>query len=250
MRIPLLSSFPLLLLSLAASAQNGMAPSLNLFEPTEQPQSQEQQPRQVRRDQANQEPAFTLRGTGRFGDQYVTSLQSRDGSRVNVKWREGQQANVEGYPAYTVLDVNPRSISLQLPAEEACFPNRAKGVDCASGANIAILSLATATALPPPQQPVAVDPNAQAQTEGAQPTADGTQVLADGTEVLLNPFTGEPQFVPQLTEEERQARDERARRRQEALRNFQPVRIPDDQIPPGMRRISTPFGDRLVPAEE
>ena len=53
-----------------------------------------------------------------------------------------------------------------------------------------------------------------------------------------------------LTPEQLAARDERRQRRAEQFRNFEIVRIPDDEIPEGMQRVRTPFGDSLEPAED
>jgi hypothetical protein len=57
------------------------------------------------------------------------------------------------------------------------------------------------------------------------------------------------QEAPILTEEQKAEREERRQRRAEQFRNFEIVRIADDEIPEGMQRIRTPFGDRLEPEE-
>ena len=64
-----------------------------------------------------------------------------------------------------------------------------------------------------------------------------------------NPFSGELQEAPNLSAEEITAREERRQARAEQFRNFEIVRIADDEIPEGMQRIRTPFGDRLEPDE-
>ena len=58
------------------------------------------------------------------------------------------------------------------------------------------------------------------------------------------------QTLPNLTPEEIASREQRRAERAEQFRNFEIVRIADDDIPDGMRRIRTPFGDSLEPIED
>ena len=72
-----------------------------------------------------------------------------------------------------------------------------------------------------------------------------------GTNVLRrNPFTGELQTLPDRTPEEEAERNRIRAERAERFRNFEVVRIPDNEIPEGMQRVRTPFGDSLEPIED
>jgi hypothetical protein len=48
--------------------------------------------------------------------------------------------------------------------------------------------------------------------------------------------------------EERKRQEEELKKRQELYKNFQKQVIKDEDVPPGMRVVRTPFGDRLIPA--
>jgi hypothetical protein len=65
---------------------------------------------------------------------------------------------------------------------------------------------------------------------------------------FVNPFSGETQIIDLGPPEQRQQREARQQARQQRLDRLQLQRIPADQVPPGMRVVTTPFGDRLVPA--
>lgn len=245
--------FILLFSALVTLPVMGQDEGLTLFEGTEQPEQPEAQVRQPERGQRNTEPAFSLKGTARFGDNYSTSLVTRDGQTVTVDWKPSQRSQVGGYRGFSVIDIQSRSVTLELPAGEACIESEEKGVSCTSGGRMAVLSLATAAPIAPPSpEPAPEDPFAAAAEAGGFVTEDGDVVVLDeGAEPLpLNPFSGQPQVPVQISEEERRARAERQAARVRALQNFQPVRIPDEEVPEGMRKVSTPFGDRLVPEEQ
>lgn len=241
------SVFALLLTGPLFAQEQG--PGLTLFEDTGEQEERQQNVREPERAQTrNAQPAFTLKGTSRFGDDYKAFLLSRDGEPITVSWQEGRLSRLNGYDGFGVVDVDSRTVSLQLPAGETCVESREKGVSCSTGANIALLTLSTA-------QPLARNVE-QNQTVVAQADGQDTPEQAEGGEgqaqdpLFINPFSGEPQVVPEISEEERAARAARQEARRQALQNFQPVRISPDEVPPGMRVVSTPFGDRLVPADE
>ncbi|MDT8397348.1 MAG: hypothetical protein RQ899_01895 [Pseudomonadales bacterium] len=242
----LLSGFPTLVAQVSAQE-----PQLNLFEDTEANTPRRVQGPTRRGDAAgNTNPAFTLQGTGRFGDEYHSILLSRDGQVLTVRGKKGESSQLPGHAGYRVMDVGSRSLSLQLPETEACVDARDKGVSCSEAGNIAVLTLSTAEPIPSRQLAAndasEVDAGEQSESGGAFQTPEATE----GTRAaILNPFSGEPQIVPQISEEERAARAQRQAARAERLSNFQPVTIPDSEVPPGMRVVRTPFGDRLVPEQ-
>jgi hypothetical protein len=90
------------------------------------------------------------------------------------------------------------------------------------------------------------------QAQQAQAAAQGLPVPVPGGQgFFVNPFSGQAELVDQQSPEQQATRDARQRARGERLnRLVEASRIPDDQIPPGMRRVTTPFGDSLVPERE
>jgi hypothetical protein len=256
-------------LSLLALPVGAQAQTLTLFEPTEAGNA----PREAGPAQGGiiavpggggGQPAFTLRSTSRIGDNYHVVLVGRDGAISQVAWQAGQSAAVPGHGGFAVTQVAGRSVTLTQP--EPCIAAPDKGVSCGVD-NQAQLALATAApavaqaqaAQPPAKAPNQQDPFAAAAQAGGQPPALGLrgvrtagQVIVDqntGQPIVINPFTGQPEAVQQLSPEEQAARADRQRQRADRLRSFQGRRIDDADIPPGMQRARTPFGDTLVPIQ-
>ena len=224
------------------------AQDLNLFEAVEGDTPQTVGPFQVKETAQvqNGQPAFTLRSTSRIGDRYHTVLLSRDGSVTEVDWQPGGNALLPGNERFAVVNIRGREVSLSHPASENCINAPELGVKCEG--NIAVLSLANSA-------PVAVQaaPDGFGATVGdpfAAAIQNQGQVNAQGQQVVINPFSGEPEVVPQLSPEEQAARAERQAARSARLRQFEPERIDDSDVPDGMRRVRTPFGDRLVPIRQ
>lgn len=221
------------LLVSSAAAQN--AQTLNLFEPVE---------RQAQRayeqilsapsstvSSSNTEP-FTLIGTSRVGSRWRAMVRSPSGVVVSVDLDPNVPVVIPGYPGYMVSATNARELVVLHPASSPCVERADKGVRCTSGTE-ARLSIATASPLPPVQQPVATADTPV--TSGAEPMA--SEVPAD------NPFAaalraareraeseGMPLEVMEVMEGER----------------FRPRRIDPSDVPPGGRLIRTPFGDRII----
>lgn len=217
---------------------------LDLFQATDSPnQANENDARRTRRtSQANTEPAFTLVGTSRFGSEYYASLLHRNGTSVQMQWEKGVVKPIEGYLEYAIADVKSRTVSIRMPSDDPCIENPEKGVAC--NGNLAVLSLSNAAPL---------EARVEVQTESSGIEVSSPDLAADVEDepaLFRNPFSGEMEERPQLTPEEQAARDERRARREEQFRNFEIVRIPDDEIPEGMRRVRTPFGDTLEPLED
>lgn len=225
MKAPIYFIASLLAVALPASAQE-----LTLFEGSEREQAEQpqQSPRLAPPGNRPGAPAFTLRGTSRFGDEYSVSLSSggneQQGESIQVDWTHGGAADIPGHPGYQVLEVSARTASIKLPGGSTCHEYPDQGVECRNDGS-QLLTLTTAKPLAP--------------SEPEGPQQEGRTVF--------NPFTGENEVVPPLSEEEQRAREERQRERAARLQQFQPVRIPDEDVPEGMRKVSTPFGDRLVP---
>ena len=109
---------------------------------------------------------------------------------------------------------------VQYPASRPCRASEAHGISCDAEANRAILALAAADPLP------------------VRVTEEIPEVTAGASEPPPNPFEALRQRAANG-----QASDVVSA---EDQRRFRPRRINADQVPDGMRVVSTPFGDRLV----
>ena len=232
------------------------AQSLNLFQETDNPQREVEQTRTTQRNRdVNTDPAFTLVGTSRFGEKYFASLLSRDETSILVEWTPGKVVSIDGYRDYGLANVGSRTASIRIPSGINCIENNEKGVRC--NGNIAILSLSNGKPLENNDlntteiDEVSNNEDAIVLNNNETVIEDESSNTIPGTNVLRrNPFSGELQTLPELSEEQRLAREQRRAERAEQFRNFEIVRIPDDEIPEGMRRVRTPFGDSLEPIED
>ena len=105
-----------------------------------------------------------------------------------------------------------------------------KGVSCNSAANIAALALTTGEPLP-----VSNTATLAAQSDSSQADIDGEE--ADNSPA--NPFEA-------LRAAQADNADGSAAENSTSNARFTPRRIDPADVPPGMRVVSTPFGDRLV----
>jgi len=197
---------------------------LSLFESIEVTENRSQaNSRATREARATvSEPEFTLLGTSRVGDKYSAILRHRNGESILVRSQEDVATAIEGHAGYSVLSVGAGELSLRYPAGVPCVEDVQQGVSCGAGTNTAELVL---SASDPLSQPVAAVPDEIAEPE-------------EGIVESTNPF-----------EALRAAQADRDNPAQSgAVRNdrFVPRRIEPADVPPGMRVVSTPFGDRLV----
>jgi hypothetical protein len=174
---------------------------------------------------------FVLRGTSLIGKQRSVVLKGPDSKEFIQKLENDQRTPITGYPDYYLLGVNAREIQLEYPADAPCrTDNPQQGIKCNkedNGKTVA-LSLQRQQALPP--RPVSIPP--------PQPSPAQSPVAAGST-------------PPLTTLDEIRARREEARKKREELyKNFQRRVIKDEEVPPGMRVVRTPFGDRLVPMQQ
>lgn len=210
----------------------------------------------------NGQPAFTLRSISRFGDQYHATMLNRAGELVPVSWIAGQNAPVAN-TGFTVVAAGPGTLSLAHPAGDSCVNAPLAGVSCADGARselrLAVAAPLASNGAPPVQgvpgqqqgfindggQMGPPNPFDPAAVQAAQ-----QQAAQNGQQVFINPFSGEPEVMPQLSPEEQAARQQRQEMRRARLRQFEQPVIEDAEVPPGMQRVTTPFGDRLMPIRE
>lgn len=172
------------------------------------------------------EPEFVLVGSSRIGERRRVVLTHRSGETVTVQVAGGQ-TSIPGHEQFRIVTSEGGRVAIQYPAGASCVEAADRGVSCDASANVAWLSLRPA---PVPEQFI-VDLDASREEEpGASDQArDAREDLARDPN---NPF---------------------ARLRAEALgqdapppARFRPRRIDPSEVPPGMRVVSTPFGDRLV----
>jgi hypothetical protein len=183
------------------------------------------------------EPVFTLVGTSRIGDSRSAILRHQNGENIRVSTGSGGVAAITGYEEYSIFDVGAGNLSVRYPSNVHCIAHKDKGVSCLSSPNTAQLQLVNAEAL------ARVEP------------APSIALSADGSSGLVNGATGvSPEGTANPFEALRAARaaggnpaeispgDGRDGRNG----RFTPRRIAPEDVPPGMRVVSTPFGDRLV----
>jgi hypothetical protein len=179
------------------------------------------------------EPEFTLVGTSRIGDSYSAILKHRSGDNVVVRSGPGSTTPVTGYPDYLISDVGAGNLSLRYPVGTPCEDHLEQGVSCTNIANTARLELVNGEAL------------------AVQRTLNNVEGSAEQGEAVpagINPETGEPINPFEAIRAARAAgiNPSDAAAAANGRPRFTPRRIADEDVPPGMRKVSTPFGDRLV----
>lgn len=172
-------------------------------------------------------PAFTLLGTSRIGARRRASLVDSNGEVIVVELGDGDSTPIPDHVGYRLVTLDSGKVSISLPADTPCIGASDKGVNCgASG--MAELSLTTAA-------PIAVAAN-QTTSAGAAEQAQGAP---EGQ--LDNPFAAALRAAAQ-----NEADAQNGRSRRSNGERFEARRIPDEEVPEGMRKVRTPFGDRLV----
>jgi len=162
-------------------------------------------------------PEFTLLGTSRIGGSYSAILRHRSGESILVRGQGNTATAIEGHAGYSVLSVGAGRLSLRYPVSVPCVEDVDQGVGCNGSPNTAELVLGTS---PPLNRPA--------------PSA----ILEPQTAQSINPF--EAVLAAQADgNDPAQGDGDRAER-------FIPKRISSEDVPPGMRVVATPFGDRLV----
>ena len=215
----------LLLPTCLSAFKVAVSQELSLFEETESSISVEDETtrRDIRRDNEGNlitGPEFTLVGTTRIGDNYLVVLESLTGEVISVSVKEYSSADISGYSRFNVLDAGSGTVSIEYPDSVPCMEFEEQGVTCET-AQIANLSL-------PNAQPISVA------NQGANLTANQAAEASNQEEDLLNPFEAILQRASSNDPVEASAG------------SFTPRRIDPEDVPSGMRVVSTPFGDRLV----
>ena len=224
---------------------------LNLFQKTDKGRSEE--PRaseQNTNQQRTLNPQFKLVGTSRFGEKYFVSLITKDNEKVNIQWQPGKVVPITDFKDFALANVSSRKATIRYPSSIVCESNKEKGISC--NGNMAVLTLNNAKPVESNNSKPETNTTNIFDISDEQLTSNEEDVdTLPGTNILRrNPFNGEMQTPPELTPEEIALREQRRLEREERFRDFEIVRIADDDIPIGMRRIRTPFGDSLEPIEE
>ena len=221
---------------------NCYAQEFNLFQEIEQETDSRAPVRSNIQNGQNANTQFILKSTSRFGDKYIVRLATESGETREIEWIEKKTVNLAGYNGYSLVDVNSRRVTLMYPENVGCTDDHAKGVKC----NGPYMILSMTYGKPIEIKKVEED----LKDTGDDINTDESIVNSNQTEndrLFLNPFSGRLEERPQLSPEEEARREERRARRAEMFRDFEVVRIPDDDIPEGMQRVRTPFGDSLEP---
>ena len=179
-------------------------------------------------------PEFTLVGTSRIGDRYSVVLAHRGGESVVVSAAPDATTRISGYGQYSIVNIGAGRVSVNFPDSSPCVEFEELGVRCDSATNIAELTITNVA-------PLAPSPRQQALQREQSQDAESGETAPD--EAPANPFAALSAAAAENTT--RNGNAARVGGRNGAGR-FTPRRISPEDVPPGMRVVSTPFGDRLV----
>ncbi|OUU00447.1 MAG: hypothetical protein CBB92_03995 [Flammeovirgaceae bacterium TMED32] len=205
-----------------------LAQDLTLFEETESSNDNRDagRGRAARRDSDGNiitGPEFTLIGTTRVGGNFLAVVEDRVGEIISISAPEGAETSIPGYPGFQVVVIGSGNVVIRYPNSISCTEFRNQGVSC-DAPDIGRLVLANADPL---------ESSASGMTLNNPSSSD---VSLTDEEPSPNPF---------------EALLERASNPASEVDTtaFTPRRINPEDVPQGMRVVSTPFGDRLVEEE-
>lgn len=164
---------------------------------------------------------FRLVGTSRIGSSYIITVRDQGGEIISFTTTLETERPVPGYTGYSLVDVGPKKVSIRYPDGSPCIDHSEEGVKCLLG-NLAEVSLTNGSPL--------------ASNLTSSIDSLSTSVDAGAEEDLQNPFEA-------ILERQSNPNPE------PGDTTFTPRRISPEDVPPGMRVVSTPFGDRLVEDE-
>ncbi len=158
---------------------------------------------------------FTLLGTSRIGNKRSVILRGPDQKEFLLRFKN-KPTEIKGYEGYKILKVEARDILIEYPENAPCRKsNEKKGIICSADQKTATVSLKRGKAITPlvSAPSAAAPPPVTPRNHGpiAPPTPKGYNMPQEGYK------------MPPKT------------------------KIKPENIPPGMRLIHTPFGDRLIP---
>ena len=162
---------------------------------------------------------FSLVGVSRIGSNYSVILRNEDNEVVPITAISGAGTPIPDYTQFKIENISSSSVYLSYPDNVMCTSSVNQGVTCNDETNIVRLSLSLRKPIEKKDQP-----------------ANNRESISDENS---NPFEELLRRQEQREAEESLSQDRDSRR-------FRPRRIPAEEIPEGMRVVSTPFGDRLV----
>jgi hypothetical protein len=162
---------------------------------------------------------FSLVGVSRIGSNYSVILRNEDNEVVPITAISGAGTPIPDYTQFKIENISSSSVYLSYPDNVMCTSSVNQGVTCNDETNIVRLSLSLRKPIEKKDQP-----------------ANNQESISDENS---NPFEELLRRQEQREAEESLSQDRDSRR-------FRPRRIPAEEIPEGMRVVSTPFGDRLV----
>jgi hypothetical protein len=220
-----------------SEAEPPTAAEFTLFENVEVNESQPNVPNRPTRESraTTSEPVFTLVGTSRIGNRRSAILRHQSGEDIKVSTGLESTARINGYDEYSVFDLGAGKLSVRYPLNVPCAEHKDKGVSCSSTPNTAILELVNAEAL------ARIEP---ALSEGVSAELSGDDLAAgQNAGNAGNPFEAlRAARAAGLNPNQSGAGEPGSGRNG----RFTPRRIAPEDVPAGMRVVSTPFGDRLV----
>jgi len=167
-------------------------------------------------------PEFTLIGTTRIGENFLVVIRDRYDEIISINVPEGIDTSIPGHQGFEIIELGSGNVAVNYPEGLDCIEFRNQGVSCENNYT-ARLNLANGKPLE--------------SSSRATMSEDNISVASQVDEVPQNPFEALLERAASSSEAES---DKTA---------FEPVRINPEDVPPGMRIVSTPFGDRLVEEE-
>lgn len=228
-------------LSVDAIPLDANPPALNLFEAIEVNDQRTTSPtsRPTRESRAtSSEPIFTLIGTSRIGSKMSALIRHQSGENIRMAVSTRNATPITGYEEYSVFDVGAGVLSVRYPSNIPCVGHKEKGVSCAGTGNTAQLQLVNAEAIAR-AEPLNLE-------QGQPAIIESGQAGTEAVDAASNPFEALRQARANGGQGRPGARQSRGQAEAGVNRQFTPRRIPPEDVPPGMRVVNTPFGDRLV----
>jgi hypothetical protein len=203
----------------------------NAASPAARARNQARATRGSRAAASSSTPEFSLLGTTRIGDDHRVILRHKDGDTIVVKAGSNAATRITGHSDYTITEIESGRVSLNYPAGTPCVDSPDQGVKCTGKNNSAQLTLVKGAPLAPRRRQ-----SAEPEVLQLEPTSGS--IPPDVAPV--NPFTalGAAADANAAAASSGGGNSGSAR--------FNPRRISPEDVPPGMRVVSTPFGDRLV----
>lgn len=162
---------------------------------------------------------FSLVGVSRIGSNYSIILRNGDNELLPITAISGAGTPIPDYTQFKIQNISSSSVYLSYPDNVMCTSSVNQGVTCNDETNIVRLSLSLKEPIEKKYQP---DSNQES--------------IPDKNS---NPFE-------ELLRRQEQRETEESLNQDRNSQRFRPRRIPAEDIPEGMRVVSTPFGDRLV----